>query len=112
MLARTLIHDAAGNVGEMVRLSGWITVRRDHGKLIFFVLRDRSGAVQLVVTPEKSTVIEAAREVRAEYAVTVEGLVKERPLKKGSDGEVSSVRPEDQIEIEVTALTIVGNPTE
>ncbi|MGB4833665.1 MAG: aspartate--tRNA(Asn) ligase [Candidatus Moraniibacteriota bacterium] len=112
MLVRTLIHDAAGNAGETVRLSGWITVRRDHGKLIFFVLRDRSGAVQLVVTPEKSTVIEAAREVRAEYAVTVEGLVKERPLKKGSDGEGVSVRPEDRIEIEVTALTIVGQPVE
>lgn len=109
MSERTLIREAVGKIGETVQLSGWIAVRRDHGKLVFFELRDRSGRVQLVVTPEKSEVIEAAKDIRAEYAVTVTGLVKERPAKKGS--EPAEMSP-DRIEIEVTALTTVGKPIE
>ena len=104
---RILIQDAAAKVGETIRLSGWISVRRDHGKLVFFELRDRTGRVQLVVTPEKSDVIEAAKEIRAEYAVNVNGLVKARPAKKGAvESEVSS----EQIEIEVTEIQVVGKP--
>ncbi|MFZ1626664.1 MAG: OB-fold nucleic acid binding domain-containing protein, partial [Candidatus Moraniibacteriota bacterium] len=109
MSERTLISDAVGKVGETISLSGWITVRRDHGKLVFFELRDRSGYVQLVVTPEKSEVIEAAKDVRAEYAVRIEGLVKARPAKKGAE---ESLEPTDRIEIEVTAIAVVGKPVE
>jgi nondiscriminating aspartyl-tRNA synthetase len=92
-----------------VKLQGWISVRRDHGKLVFFELRDRSGRVQLVVTPEKSEVIEAAKDVRSEYMVTAIGLVKERPAKKGKE---TLQNPTDQIEIEVTALSLLGKPVE
>ncbi|MFZ1655067.1 MAG: aspartate--tRNA(Asn) ligase [Candidatus Moraniibacteriota bacterium] len=112
MLKRTLILDAVAKVGETVSLSGWISVRRDHGKLVFFVLRDRSDDVQLVVTPEKTAVIDAAKDIRAEYAVVVEGLVKERPMKKGDGAAVISEKTTDRIEIEVTALSVVGKPVE
>lgn len=108
MSERTLIREAVEKIGETIELSGWVSVRRDHGKLVFFVLRDRSGEVQLVVTPEKAEVIETAKDIRAEYAVSVTGIVKERPVKKGSEPlEASS--PE-RIEIEVTAITVVGRP--
>lgn len=109
MTERTLIRETVGKVGELVHLSGWISIRRDHGKLVFFELRDRTGRVQLVVTPEKGDVIEAAKGIRPEYAVTVTGLVKERPAKKGS--EPAPMSP-DRVEIEVTALTVVGKPSE
>lgn len=109
MLERTLIHDAGEKVGQTISLSGWISVRRDHGKLVFFELRDRSGHVQLVVTPEKSEVIEAAKDIRAEYAVRIEGLVKARPAKKGAE---ESSNPTDRIEIEVTAIVALGKPSE
>lgn len=109
MLERTLISEAVGKVGETISLSGWISVRRDHGKLVFFVLRDRSGQVQLVVTPEKAEVIEAAKDIRAEYAVRMEGVVKARPAKKGVE---PSAVPTDQIEIEVTALSTLSQPVE
>ncbi len=108
-MKRTLISEAVESVGKEVMLYGWISVRRDHGKLVFFELRDRSGRVQLVVTPEKSEVIESAKDVRSEYAVTVTGLVKERPAKKG---QVTPVIPTDQIEIEVTALSTLSKPLE
>lgn len=108
MSERILIREAVVKIGETVTLSGWIVVRRDHGKLVFFELRDRSGRVQLVVTPEKAEVIEVAKDTRAEYAVTVIGLVKERPMKKGSEP-LEETNPE-RIEIEVTSLTVVGRP--
>ncbi len=112
MSKRTLILDAVAKVGETVSLSGWITVRRDHGKLVFFVLRDRGGDVQLVVTPEKTAVMNAAKDIRAEYAVVVEGLVKERPMKQGGGAPVASELTTDRIEIEVTSLSVVGKPVE
>lgn len=110
MSERTLIREAVGKINETVTLSGWVSVRRDHGKLVFFVLRDRSGTVQLVVTPEKAEVIEAAKDIRSEYAVSVTGIVKERPMKKGSEP-LAETSPE-RIEIEVTSLAVVGRPHE
>lgn len=110
MSARILIREAVSKIGEVVALAGWVVVRRDHGKLVFFELRDRSGRVQLVVTPEKAEVIEAAKDIRAEYAVQVTGLVKKRPAKKGSEP-LEEMSPE-RIEIEVTSLAVVGRPHE
>ncbi len=110
MSERILIREAVGKIGETILLSGWVVVRRDHGKLVFFELRDRSGRVQLVVTPEKAEVIEAAKDIRSEFAVSVTGIVKERPMKKGSEplGATDPAR----IEIEVTTIAVVGRPHE
>jgi len=108
MAERILVGDAVGKIGETIKLSGWITVRRDHGKLIFFVLRDRSGQVQLVVTPEKAELIEAAKNIRSEFSVAVTGLVKARPTKKGAE---VAAEPTDGIEIEMMGITVLGQPS-
>jgi len=64
------------NIGEKVILSGWVQRRRDHGKVIFIDLRDRSGLVQVVFDYEQSKEIFAlAEELRSEYVVRVEGKV-------------------------------------
>lgn len=105
MIERTLIVDTAQKVGEMVSLSGWVSVRRDHGKLIFLVLRDRSASVQLVIPPDSEALLETAKEIRAEYALQVTGLVKNRPNKN------PSTSPTDTIEIEVRELAILAKPS-
>ena len=63
-------------VGEQVTLCGWVARRRDHGGLIFIDLRDRSGIVQLVLSPDGSG--EAFRNgetARNEYVLKVTGVV-------------------------------------
>ena len=65
--------------GTEVTLAGWVHRRRDHGNLIFIDLRDRTGMMQLVFSPD--TAIETHKEahhVRSEYVIAVRGIVVER----------------------------------
>lgn len=66
-------------IGEKVTITGWVQKRRDLGGLIFIDLRDRSGVVQIVFSPEVSAeALETAEKVRSEYVLTVTGTVIER----------------------------------
>lgn len=78
-MARTLIKDLPNKVGETVSISGWVSVRRDHGKLIFLDVRDRSGEVQVVITPKTGDALESAKQLRAQWVVEIQGEIKERP---------------------------------
>lgn len=73
-MERTLALDTLKKVGKEVLLKGWVDTYRDHGKIIFIDLRDRSGKVQVVLGKE-------AKDLRDEYVVCVEGVVKKRPEK-------------------------------
>ena len=76
-MQRTLIKDTVNKTGEEVLLKGWIKIRRDHGKLIFLDLRDRSGIVQVVVIPQSSPeAYKIAQDLRPEYVVEIKGKVK------------------------------------
>jgi aspartyl-tRNA synthetase len=69
----------SGDVGSRVRLQAWVQRRRDHGGLIFFDLRDRSGVVQVVLRPEERPEVAAAlAAARNEWVVEVEGEVTRR----------------------------------
>ncbi len=71
--------DLAGN---NVELYGWVANRRDHGKLIFVDLRDRTGIMQVVFGPNSpAECYKEAQELRNEWVVKLTGLVKERPEK-------------------------------
>jgi aspartyl-tRNA synthetase len=67
------------DVGSRVKLQAWVQRRRDHGGLVFLDLRDRSGVVQVVVSPEeRPEVAQALAPARGEWVVEVEGEVVRR----------------------------------
>lgn len=51
-MQRTLILDCNSQIGEQVRICGWVYLRRDHGKIVFLDVLDRSGLIQVVVSPQ------------------------------------------------------------
>ena len=66
-------------VGKEVVLCGWVERRRDHGGLIFIDLRDRSGVVQVVASPDHNLEsFHKAEDVRSEYVLCVRGKITER----------------------------------
>src|ERR1700722_8593644 len=101
-MERTLIGDLKQHVGESVTIKGWVSVRRDQGKLVFFDIRDRSGVVQAVVLP-KSGAFETAKDIRGEYVLSIDGVVNARPEK--------NVNPEvvnGDIELAIDAITVLA----
>ena len=65
--------------GKELTLAGWVNTRRDHGGLIFIDLRDRSGIVQIVMSPQYGEdAFHKAEDVRSEYVLAIRGIVRER----------------------------------
>jgi len=62
-----------GDVGQAVRLAGWVHRKRDHGQLLFIDLRDHYGVTQCVFTPN-SAAFAAAESVRLESVISVSGM--------------------------------------
>lgn len=86
-----------------MKLAGWVHIRRDHGKLIFIDLRDRSGIIQMVIIPDKEEAYKAAKDIRSEFVVEVEGLVKARP-----GGAANEKIATGGVEIEVEKITVLN----
>jgi len=76
---RTLVAEIAEKEGKEVELMGWVDVRRDHGKLIFIDLRDRSGIAQVVFFPKDKEMYAKAETLRSEWVVKIKGKVGKRP---------------------------------
>ena len=100
---RTLSIETPNLVGEKVKLSGWVNSRRDHGKIIFIDLRDRSGITQIVFTPKLKEVYQKADELRSEWVISVTGIVQKRP--KGMENQKI---PTGIIEMQVESLEILS----
>jgi aspartyl-tRNA synthetase len=99
---RILVEEAIGKIGEEVELNGWVRGRRDHGKIIFIDLRDRSGLIQLVFIPS-SAAYEAASRLRAEWVIAVKGKVNGRPTAM-----VNEKIPTGKIEVLVDELNAIS----
>ena len=99
-MQRTLIAETVNKVGETITIKGWVNTRRDHGKIVFIDLRDRTGVVQVVCT-------EAAKDLRSEFVVSVTGLVKARPEKL-----INKNLPTGAIEIEAKEIEVISQSEE
>ena len=99
-MERTLVAEAVSKVGQTVTLKGWVNTRRDHGKIIFIDLRDRSGIVQVVCGDD-------AKSLRSEYVVAITGQVKARPEKL-----VNPDLPTGTIEIQAEKIKVISQSEE
>lgn len=99
---RIFINELKSHIGETVTVKGWITVRRDQGKLVFFDIRDMTGTVQGVVLP-KSPAITIAKDVNRESAVAITGLLNKRPEKN-----VDADTENGEIELAIDAIEVLG----
>jgi aspartyl-tRNA synthetase len=97
------LNDAS--VGKTVSICGWVHYRRDLGGLIFVEIRDRSGLVQAVFSPQEqaSDLFQQAEQIRKEYVVCITGEVRLRP--EGTENKNSLV---GKIELGVLALEIIS----
>jgi aspartyl-tRNA synthetase len=91
------------HTGQSVIVKGWVQRRRDHGGVIFIDLRDREGIVQVVFEPENNALFSNASDLRSEYVIAVEGMVRDRPV-----GMINANLFTGKIEILATSLTILN----
>ena len=93
----------ASNVGDELRVAGWVHRRRDHGGLIFIDLRDRSGLLQLVFHPEQAEAFATAEKLRGEHVISATGTVVAR--------EPANVNPNlgtGEVEIDIAAVDLLA----
>lgn len=95
-----------GHIGQSVTICGWVHYRRDLGGLIFLEMRDLTGLVQVVFTPGEGTseVFKVASEIRREFVLRVQGLVRKRP-----EGTENANQATGQIEISVQTVEILSS---
>ena len=103
MKERIYIGDLAGHVGEEVMIKGWVDVRRDQGKLIFFDFRDMSGYVQGVILPAATDAHEVGSKLRPEWVVEVNGKVNKRP-----DKNIQAEKQNGDVELEILSINILN----
>lgn len=85
-----------------ITLAGWVNRRRDHGGLVFIDLRDRSGIMQIVFSPEiDAQAYTQAQTLRSEYVISVTGVVVQR-----AEGTVNHDLPTGKFELRVQKITI------
>jgi aspartyl-tRNA synthetase len=96
----------AANVGETVRLSGWVHRIRDHGGILFIDLRDHYGVTQVLCDPD-SPVFAEVEKVRSEWCIRIDGNVKAR------DPELINPKlPTGEVEVFVRDIEVLGSAAE
>jgi len=93
------------HIDKTVTLAGWVHTRRDHGEVIFLDLRDAYGVTQLVFNPEDDRLMhDRAHELKSEYVIRVEGLVRKRP-----EGTINEKLSTGRVEVVVKTLEILNS---
>lgn len=95
----------SADIDKTVHLAGWVDALRDHGEVLFVHLRDKSGIVQLVFSPEftPEEICRQSTSLRSEYCITAFGRI----VKRTAGTENPNIETGD-IEIIVTDMTILS----
>ena len=102
-MKRTFNIQAAQLAGEKISVSGWVHSRRDHGGLIFVDLRDHTSLLQLVFNSDNPEAFSLADELRDEFVIRAEGVVRERAA-----GLKNDKIPTGAVELVVERLTLLN----
>ena len=100
---RIYIEDLKENIGKEINIAGWVDVRRDQGKMVFFDMRDSGGKVQCVTLPTHVEAIEVAKDIRPEWVIEITGIVNKRP-----DKNIKRDVLNGDVELEVTRIEILN----
>jgi len=103
MKNRIYIKDLKDSVGKEIIIAGWVDVRRDQGKMVFFDMRDMTGKVQCVALPSRTEAIEEAKKIRPEWVLKITGIVNKRPEKNIKAGVLNG-----EVELEVTGIEVLS----
>ena len=96
----------AQNVGETVRLSGWVHRVRDHGGILFIDLRDHYGVTQVLCDPDSPAFADVEK-VRSEWCIRIDGEVKARAPEL-----VNPKLPTGEVEVFVRDIEVLGSAKE
>ena len=96
----------SSNVGDTVRLSGWVHRVRDHGGVLFIDLRDHYGMTQVLCDPD-STVFSQVENVRSEWCIRIDGEVKAR-----DESLINPKLPTGEIEVFIRDIEVLGQSSE
>lgn len=100
-MSRTLILDCNDKIGESATIAGWVQARRDHGKIGFLDIADRTGIIQVFCTAEK------LGDIRVQDVVEVTGKVAERPEKL-----INPNLPTGKIELQSESVKVLSKAAE
>ncbi|MDO8429012.1 MAG: aspartate--tRNA(Asn) ligase [Candidatus Daviesbacteria bacterium] len=100
-MQRTLVLDCNDKVNESVKICGWVQTRRDHGKIAFLDILDRSGVLQVVCSGEQ------VKDLGPQDVVCVEGKVASRPPKL-----INPNLPTGKVELQAEKIEIVSKAEE
>lgn len=104
---RTYIKDLPKKEEEEVEVFGWVNSRRDHGKIIFFDIRDSTGLLQVVSTPKNEDSYKVASNLSSEDVVRVQGQLKNRP-----EANFNEDLPTGKVELNAIELEVIGKAKE
>lgn len=100
---RVLANESEKYLKKSIVVEGWVNSRRDHGGLIFIDLRDHTGIIQLVVTPDTPDSFKLAESIRDEFVLQATGTIRKR-----AKDLINPNIPTGTIELVVEELTLLN----
>ncbi len=100
-MKRILNTETTKYLEKKVKVAGWVQTVRSHGKIIFIDLRDKTGILQLVFTPQNEALYKTVQKIRPEWVIGAEGTIEKRPK-----GQINPKIETGQVELRCLSIEI------